>query len=66
MPPPLSRIVFPNMDDPIDAQQLEELTNIRQVISDRSINLTTLEQNCPLDQSSIRASSTASLQPLGR
>ena len=58
--------MFLSMDDPIVAQQLNELTYERQDIYDLFMNLKTLEQNCPLAQPSIEGSNTASLYPLGQ
>lgn len=47
-------------------EQLDKLTYERQDISNLSINLKTLEQNCPLAQPCLGDSNTASFQPLGQ
>ena len=61
------------MADTISAQQLREITYEREDMHDLSINLKTLEQNCPLTQTSETSrigcaidSNIADLQPLGQ
>lgn len=55
------------MAEPIPVQQLDGLTYERQDMQFFSMNLKTLEQNCPLAQpSSIGGSNIARLQPLGQ